>query len=115
MRFAIRSALACLVFGLTATAASPAQQPASSAEYPGLETGKMWTFDVPPLDYWARRYEFRPSQQWLDHARLSAVRIPGCTASFVSPDGLIMSNHHCARECADAVTRPGEDFVEIGL
>ena len=115
MRFAIRSALACLVFGLTATAASPAQQPASSAEYPGLETGKMWTFDVPPLDYWARRYEFRPSQQWLDHARLSAVRIPGCTASFVSPDGLIMSNHHCARECADAVTRPGEDFLANGF
>jgi len=115
MRFAIRSALSCLALGLTAAAASPAQQPASSAGYPGLETGKMWTFDVPPLDYWARRYEFRPPQQWLDHARLSAVRIPGCTASFVSPDGLIMSNHHCARECADAVTRPGEDFLANGF
>ena len=115
MRFAIRSALSCLALGLTAAAASPAQQPASSAEYPGLETGKMWTFDVPPLDYWARRYEFRPPQQWLDHARLSAVRISGCTASFVSPDGLIMSNHHCARECADAVTRPGEDFLANGF
>jgi hypothetical protein len=115
MRFAIRSALSCLVLGLMAAAASRAQQPAPSAEYPGLETGKMWTFDVPPLDYWARRYEFRPTPQWLDHARLSSVRIPGCTASFVSPDGLIMSNHHCARECADAVTRPGEDFLANGF
>jgi hypothetical protein len=115
MRVAIRTALSCLALGTLAVAASRAQQPASQAEYPGLETGKMWTFDVPPLDYWARRYEFRPSQQWLDHARLSSVRIPGCTASFVSADGLIMSNHHCARECADAVTRPGEDFLANGF
>jgi len=115
MRLVIRSALSGLLLGLLAAATGGAQQPASQTEYPGLETGKMWTFDVPPLDYWARRYDFRPSQQWLEHARLSAVRIPGCTASFVSPDGLIMSNHHCARECADAVTRPGEDFLANGF
>ncbi len=114
MRFVTRLALPALLLGLT-TAAARAQQPASGGEYPGLETGKMWTFDAPPLDYWARRYNFRPTQQWLDHARLSSVRIPGCTASFVSPDGLIMSNHHCARSCADAVTRPGEDFLANGF
>ena len=113
MRFVTRLALCTLVLGFAATAR--AQQPASGGEYPGLETGKMWTFDAPPLDYWARRYNFRPSQQWLDHARLSSVRIPGCTASFVSSDGLIMSNHHCARSCADAVTRPGEDFLANGF
>ena len=54
--------------------ASPlsAQQPAGT-EYPGLETGKMWTFDAPPLGYWAKRYDFHPTQAWLDHARLSAA------------------------------------------
>jgi peptidase S46-like protein len=115
MRFVTRSALSSLFLGLAVAAGGRAQQPAAGNEYPGLETGKMWTFDAPPLDYWASRYNFRPSQQWLDHARLSSVRIPGCTASFVSSDGLIMSNHHCARGCADAVTRPGEDFLANGF
>ena len=91
-----------------------AQQPAP-AGYPGIETGKMWTFDVPPLDYWAKRYDFHPSQEWLDHARLAAGRLPGCTASFVSPDGLVMSNHHCGRGCIDSATKPGEDLLRDGF
>ena len=111
MRFA---PVVFLALGLGATAALRAQQPAP-AEYPGIETGKMWTFDVPPLDYWARRYNFRPSQEWLDHVRLSAGRLPGCSASFVSPDGLVMSNHHCGRGCIDSATRPGEDLLRDGF
>jgi len=91
-----------------------AQAPAAT-EYPGLETGKMWTFDVPPLEYWARRYNFRPTQDWLDHARLAALRQPGCTASFVSGDGLIMTNHHCARACIESATRQGEDLLGNGF
>ena len=75
----------------------------------------MWTFDVPPLEYWARRYNFRPSQEWLDHARLSAARIGGCTASFVSADGLVMTNNHCARGCVSAVSRQGEDLLGNGF
>ncbi|HWO87938.1 MAG TPA: S46 family peptidase, partial [Gemmatimonadales bacterium] len=96
-----------------------AQQPATpsqgAGEYPGLETGKMWTFDQPPLEYWARRYSFRPTPEWLDHVRLAALRQPGCTASFVSGDGLIMTNHHCARACIEGVTRQGEDLLGNGF
>jgi hypothetical protein len=106
---------ACLGALAFAAAGAAAQEPAAGAEYPGLETGKMWTFDVPPLEYWARRYNFRPSQEWLDHARLSTARIPGCTASFVSSDGLMMTNHHCARGCVEAVTRQGEDLLTNGF
>ncbi len=97
-------------------AATPAASTGTS-EYPGLETGKMWTFDVPPLEYWARRYSFRPTQDWLDHARLAALRQPGCTASFVSGDGLIMTNHHCARACIESSTHAegGEDLLENGF
>ena len=91
-----------------------AQAPASG-EYPGLETGKMWTFDAPPLDYWAQRYNFRPTSDWIDHVRMSALRLPGCTASFVSPDGLVMSNHHCARACVVAASRQGEDLLTDGF
>ncbi len=85
-------------------------------EYPGLETGKMWTFDAPPREYWAKRYNFAPSDAWLEHARLSALRYGnGCTASFVSGDGLVMSNHHCARACIESTTREGEDFLSNGF
>jgi hypothetical protein len=103
-----------LAIGFIASAPAAAQAPASG-EYPGLETGKMWTFDVPPLEYWARRYSFRPSPEWLNHARLSAARIGGCTASFVSADGLVMTNNHCARGCVAAVSRQGEDLLGNGF
>jgi hypothetical protein len=117
-------ALTLLVLTFALPAALLAQAPAAPAaaaaaaatgEYPGLETGKMWTFDVPPLEYWARRYNFRPTQDWLDHARLAALRQPGCTASFVSGDGLIMTNHHCARACIESATHQGEDLLENGF
>ena len=102
--------LCALVLGATTLAAQ-----ASTTEYPGLETGKMWTFDTPPLEYWAKRYDFKPTAQWLEHARLSAARQPGCTASFVSSAGLVMTNHHCARACIEGVTREGEDFLTNGF
>lgn len=111
-------AVCCLLFATLFTAAGArAQAPASmQGEYPGLETGKMWTFDAPPLAYWATRYDFHPDQAWLDHARLAAGRLSsGCSASFVSPEGLILTNHHCARACVEAVTKPGEDLLANGF
>lgn len=80
-----------------------------------FDTGKMWTFDFPPTDYFAKTYSFNPSKEWFEKARLSAVRIPGCTSSFVSEDGLIMTNHHCARGALDAVNKEGEKLAELGF
>src|SRR6476620_7769007 len=58
----------------------------------------MWTFDNPPLKQLAEKYDFHPSQAWLDHLRLSSVRLnDGGSGSFVSPDGLLLTNHHVAR------------------
>ncbi len=91
-------------------------QTVASGEYPGLETGKMWTFDAPPTEYWAQRYNFTPPAEWLDHVRLASVRYGGnCSASFVSPDGLVMTNHHCARACIESSTRDGEDLLGNGF
>jgi hypothetical protein len=109
-----RTTLAVLALVATVTA-RPAAAQELVKEYPGLETGTMWTFDVPPLEYWAARYNFRPTADWLEHVRLSSVRQPGCSASFVSGEGLVMTNHHCARSCIEAVTREGEDFIENGF
>lgn len=89
---------------------------ASSVQLTGTETGTMWTFENAPLDYWEETYGFRPSSEWLDHARLSSVRFGTfCSASFVSGSGLVMTNHHCARSCVDAVATPEDDILQDGF
>jgi hypothetical protein len=75
----------------------------------------MWTFDAPPLDYWRSTYGFAPDQKWLDHIRLSTIRLPNCSSSFVSANGLVMTNHHCARECTDAVSPKDSNYIETGF
>jgi len=107
------SRLALLLF-LLAPAAS-AQQTATVAPGSVPEFGTMWTFDAPPLEYWKTRYDFEATQSWLDHLRLSAIRLPGCSSSFVSKDGLVMTNHHCARACIDAVSTPEHDYLTDGF
>jgi len=77
--------------------------------------GKMWTFEKAPIDYLKERYGFTATPEWLEHVRLSSLRTRGCTASFVSPNGLVMTNHHCARGCIAAVTPAGSDFLEEGF
>lgn len=86
-----------------------------------LALGKMWTFENPPLGYLEKEYGFKPDQRWLDSLRLGALRLgerdnPWCSASFVSPEGLIMTNHHCVRDqIAIVQTGTGNDWVKNGF
>ena len=65
----------------------------------------MWTFNDFPSAKVQQKYGFAPTREWLDHLRLSSVRIAGgCSASVVSASGLVMTNHHCARSCIEAVS-----------
>ena len=80
-----------------------------------FDTGKMWAFDYPPTDYFNQTYGFKPDESWFDDVRLSALRIRGCTSSFVSANGLMMTNHHCVRGILDVVQKEGEDLVKDGF
>ena len=80
-----------------------------------FDTGKMWTFDNPPVDYFEETYGFRPDSAWFARARLGALRLPNCSASFVSSSGLILTNHHCARESISEVAREDEDLLYDGF
>jgi peptidase S46-like protein len=76
----------------------------------------MWTFDNFPSKTVSAKYGFVPSQSWLDHVRLSSLRIAGgCSASFVSPQGLVMTNHHCVVGCVEQLSTPKQDFVANGF
>ncbi len=80
------------------------------------DTGKMWTFEYPPLNYFKEEYNFTPQQEWLDNVRMSALRFASyCSASFVSADGLVMTNHHCGRESVAEVSKEGEDLFHNGF
>lgn len=80
-----------------------------------FDNGKMWTFEYPPLEYLRKTYGFVASPEWFRKAHLATLRLPNCTASFVSADGLVMTNHHCAREVIEQVSRDGEDLVADGF
>src|SRR5215467_6738274 len=57
----------------------------------------MWTFDNPPVKQLKDKFNFTPTSEWLDHIRLSSVRFnDGGSGSFVSPNGLVITNHHVA-------------------
>ena len=75
----------------------------------------MWTIDHFPVAQVAKAYGFTATPAFLDHIRASSVRLPGCSGSFVSRDGLIMTNHHCARGCVRRCPIPQHDLVASGL
>ncbi len=76
----------------------------------------MWTFDNFPSKTVGAKYGFAPSQDWLNHVRLASLRIAGgCSASFISPEGLVMTNHHCVVECVEQISTPKDNFVDDGF
>ncbi|MFL6739026.1 MAG: S46 family peptidase [Sphingomicrobium sp.] len=75
----------------------------------------MWTFDAFPAAKMRTDYGWSPDQAWLDKVRSAAVRLTGgCSASFVSPDGLILTNHHCVADCLQDLSGAKADYLKNG-
>ena len=74
----------------------------------------MWTYDHVPYKLLKERYSFVPTQEWLDHLRLSSVNIHA-SASFVTPDGLIVTNHHVALGFVQRLSTPEHNYVRDGF
>jgi hypothetical protein len=76
----------------------------------------MWLFNVPPTGQIKTKYGFTLTKQWLDHVRLSSVRFNnGGSGSFVSPDGLTMTNHHVGATCIHQLSTGGKDYMKTGF
>ncbi len=76
----------------------------------------MWTFDNPPVKLLQQKYGFTPTQAWLDHLRLSCVRLnDGGSGSFVSPHGLLLTNHHVARGQLQKNSTKEQDYIRDGF
>ena len=103
------------------TALPPGEEEASPVAVPvdveigRFDTGKMWTFEDPPVDYFEEAYGFKPDSAWFAGPASGRSGSPNCSASFVSPHGLILTNHHCARESIADVTREGETLLDNGF
>jgi hypothetical protein len=97
-------ALCGAAFGITVLAA-----PATAEE-------GMWTFDAFPTAKVRKDLGWAPDQAWLDTVRASAVRLTGgCSASVVSPQGLVLTNHHCVIACVQDLSTEKTDYVQAGF
>src|SRR5690349_22162648 len=103
----IRFSRATAACALTAALLGPA---------PGRAEEGMWTFDNPPIKQLGEKYHFTPTREWLDHVRLSSVRLnDGGSGSFVSPNGLVLTNHHVALGQLQKVSTDKKDYVKDGF
>src|SRR5437899_4574909 len=76
----------------------------------------MWTFDQPPVTLLQERYGFTPSTSWREHLQRASVRFnDGGSGSFVSADGLVLTNHHVALDQLEKISTPQKNYVADGF
>jgi hypothetical protein len=75
----------------------------------------MWTFDSFPSTAVRQNFGANITPAWLDHVRLATLRLTNCTASFVSREGLILTNHHCIESCLAELSSKEKSLVELGF
>jgi V8-like Glu-specific endopeptidase len=82
---------------------------------PAFGDSGMWTFQDFPHEVLKRTHNADVSPAWLDRVRTATIRLQNCTASFVSPNGLILTNHHCSESCLDEHSTKDKNLVSEGF
>ena len=76
----------------------------------------MWTPDNLPVAQLKEKYKFSPDARWAEHAQRAALRLAGgCSGSFVSSNGLVLTNHHCVNSCVQQLSTAEKDFIKTGF
>jgi hypothetical protein len=86
-----------------------------SLSLPAFAAGGMWTFHDFPTQLLQHEYGTQITQAWLDKVRTATIRLSNCTASFVSADGLILTNHHCSESCLDDHSSAEHNLLREGF
>ncbi|MFP4228815.1 MAG: S46 family peptidase [Salinivenus sp.] len=81
-----------------------------------FDRGKMWLLNELPTEYFEEEYGLVPDEEWRTQVMRASLRFgDNCSASFVSPQGLVMTNHHCAREYVTALPDSGRHYFRDGF
>ena len=75
----------------------------------------MWLFNMPPKDILLKKYGFTVTPELMDHLRLASISFGGASGSFVSPDGLVLTNHHVGRGAVQNLSTKDRDLMKTGF
>ena len=75
----------------------------------------MWLFNMPPSSLLKAKYNFNITTEWLEHVQLASVRFGGASGSFVSPDGLVLTNHHVGQGAIQNLSTKDRDLMKTGF
>src|SRR5438874_4079792 len=76
----------------------------------------MWLFNAPPLKQLKEKYQFEPTQQWLEHLQKASVRFnSGGSGSFVSANGLVITNHHVGADTLQKMSDAQHNYLKDGF